>query len=74
MITDLGVMEPDTSTRELTLTACHPGVTVDQVRAATGWPLKVADSVGTTAAPTAAELAALRELEERTKEAHRAGS
>jgi len=34
--------------KELTLTSVHPGVTVDQVRAATGWELKVADTVTTT--------------------------
>jgi glutaconate CoA-transferase, subunit B len=72
VITDLCVLEPDPSTRELTLTACHPGVTAEQVRAATGWPLKAADTVVTTAAPSLAELAALRELRERTKEAQSA--
>jgi acyl CoA:acetate/3-ketoacid CoA transferase beta subunit len=74
LITDLGVLAPDPGSRELILTACHPGVTVEQVRAATGWSLKVADDVATTAAPTDVELAALRELEERTKEAHGAGA
>jgi len=74
VLTDLGVLEPDPATRELTLTACHPGVTVEQVRAATGWPLKVADDVATTPAPTADELAVLRELHARTREAHSAGS
>jgi glutaconate CoA-transferase, subunit B len=74
VLTDLGVLEPDPATSELTLTACHPGVTVEQVREATGWPLKFADDVATTPAPTAEELAVLRELQERTREAHRAGS
>jgi len=74
VITDLGVLAPDPDSRELTLTATHPGVTVEQVRAATGWPLKVAGDLVTTTDPTHEELAALRELEERTKEAHRAGS
>ena len=64
VITDLGVLRPDRDTRELVLTAVHPGVTVDQVRAATGWDLRVADAVATTPAPTTAELAALRELKE----------
>lgn len=62
VITDLGVLEPDPSTAELTLTRVHPGVTVDAVRAATGWPLAVADDLRTTEPPTAAELAALRAL------------
>jgi glutaconate CoA-transferase subunit B len=62
VITDLGVLEPDPDSRELTLTEIHPGVDVDQVREATGWPLAVAGEVRHTPPPTDAELAALREL------------
>ncbi|GAA0458451.1 CoA-transferase subunit beta [Streptomyces olivaceiscleroticus] len=62
VITDLGVLRPDPATAELVLTELHPGVTVEQVREATGWELRVADEVGTTAPPTAEELAALRAL------------
>ena len=62
VVTDLGVLEPDPATRELTLTQVHPGVEVDDVRAATGWELWVADDVGTGEAPTAEELDALRSL------------
>ncbi len=74
VITDLGIMKPDPETRELTLVAVHPGVTVEQVREATGWPLKVADEVATTEAPADNELAVLRDLQARTKEAHSARS
>ena len=63
VITDLGVLEPDAETCELTLTALHPGVDVEQVRAATGWELRVADDAATSPEPTDEELAALRELE-----------
>lgn len=62
VITDLGILRPDPVTAELVLTHVHPGVTPDQVRAATGWPLRTAASPGTTAPPTRAELAALRAL------------
>ncbi|MBT2492384.1 CoA-transferase subunit beta [Streptomyces sp. ISL-96] len=62
VITDLGILRPDPATAELVLTELHPGVTVEQVRAATGWELKTADTVGVTEPPTAAELAALRTL------------
>ena len=62
VITDLGVLEPDPETKELTLTRLHPGVEVDAVREATGWDLAVADAPSTTEEPSAAELAALREL------------
>jgi glutaconate CoA-transferase, subunit B len=61
VITDLGVLEPD-ATGELVLTQLHPGVSVDEVKAATGWELHVAETLRTTAPPTAAELTALREL------------
>lgn len=60
VITDLGVLEPVDG--ELTLTTVHPGVTVEQVREATGCELKVVDSVQVSEAPSAEELAALREL------------
>ncbi|MDQ1710279.1 MAG: glutaconate CoA-transferase, subunit [Frankiaceae bacterium] len=62
VITDLGVLEPDPETKELTLTQVHAGVEVEQVLDATGWPLRVADAVTTTEPPTAAELDALRKL------------
>jgi glutaconate CoA-transferase subunit B len=61
VITDLGVLEPDAD-GELALTQIHPGVTVDAVRDATGWPLRVAPTLRTTTPPTGEELGALREL------------
>lgn len=63
VITDIGLLEPDAETRELTLTHLHPGATVEQARAATGWPLAVADEVAATAPPTEEELRVLRRLE-----------
>ncbi len=62
VITDLGVLEPDPETRELTLTRVHAGVTVEEARAATGWELRVADDVEAGEAPTEVELTALRAL------------
>ena len=64
VVTDLGVLEPDPDTRELTLTRVHPGVSVAEVRAATGWELKVAPSVEETVPPTEEELSVLRRLVE----------
>ena len=51
VVTDLGILEPDPESRELTLTFTHPGVEVEQVREATGWELRVADHLGETAPP-----------------------
>jgi glutaconate CoA-transferase, subunit B len=70
VITDLAVLEPDRDTRELTLTGVHAGVSVDEVRAATGWALRVARDVTTLPAPTPDELATLRDLHARTKAVH----
>ena len=70
VITDMGVLTPDPVTRELTMTALHPGITLEQARANTGWDLKAAADLPVTAAPTDAELATLRDLHERTAKAH----
>jgi glutaconate CoA-transferase subunit B len=46
---------------------------VEKIRAATGWPLAVADNIDVIAPPSADELHVLRDLHERTRIAH-AGS
>jgi glutaconate CoA-transferase subunit B len=65
VITDLGVLEPDPETNELTLTQLHQGVEADEVREATGWRLAVAAGPRRTEPPTDDELGALRELTSR---------
>ncbi|MCM2973549.1 CoA-transferase subunit beta [Larsenimonas suaedae] len=72
VITDLCVMRPDPETRELIVTELHPGVTREAVIEATGWPVRFAESVGTTPAPSAEEIEVLRALKART-ERHHAG-
>jgi glutaconate CoA-transferase subunit B len=62
VITDLGVLRPHPEDRELELVAVHPGMDVDRVREATGWPLRVREPVETTAPPTEAELSTLRAM------------
>lgn len=63
VVTDLGVLTPDPGAGgELRLTQIHPGVELEQVRAATGWELGIMDNLVTTPAATAEELAALRDL------------
>ena len=63
VVTDHGILEPRDG--ELTLTHVHPGVTVDDARAATGWELRVAGDVAETTPASDDELRALRSL--RTK-------
>jgi glutaconate CoA-transferase, subunit B len=70
VITDLCVMRPDPVTRELTVTALHPEVTREQVRANTGWEVCFAEDLGVTDAPTERELSVLRDLQARTARAH----
>ena len=70
VITDLCVLEPDPVTKELVVTTLHPGVTVDEVVAACGWPVQFVDSPVVSAAPSAVELSTLRDLQERTRLAH----
>jgi glutaconate CoA-transferase subunit B len=50
---------------EAYLASVHPGVSVDDVVANTGWKLRVAGDVGQTSEPTAAELAAIREYDKK---------
>jgi glutaconate CoA-transferase subunit B len=62
VVTDLGVLEPDPKSKELTLTQLNNGASVEDVQGATGWNLAVAAEVRATQPPSGAELAALREL------------
>jgi glutaconate CoA-transferase subunit B len=62
VITDLGVLEPDPLSKELVLTQVHGEVTAEEVRAATGWDLRVADELRVSEPPSDEELAGLREL------------
>ena len=62
VITDLGVLEPDPDSCELTLTQVHDGIDPDQAREATGWPLAVADDLAVTPPPSSEELEVLRDL------------
>ena len=70
VITDFGLLRPHPASCELQLVALFPGASVEQARAAVGWPLQLADRIDHLAAPTAVELAALRALHERTRRAH----
>jgi glutaconate CoA-transferase subunit B len=61
VITDKGVLEPD-ETGELVLTAVYPGVSVDDVIANVGWPLRVHSALGTLSAPSRSDLDLLRKV------------
>jgi glutaconate CoA-transferase, subunit B len=61
VVTELGVLARGGVGEELRLISVHAGVSVDTVRAATGWPLEVADDVTVIEPPTPSELRLLRE-------------
>ncbi len=67
VITDLGILEPDPTTCELTLTHIHPGASLEHARAATSWNLAVSSSIAVTEPPTRLELSTLRALEATTR-------
>jgi glutaconate CoA-transferase subunit B len=70
LVTDLCVMTPHAETNEFEVTRLHPGVTREEVSAATGWPVRFGATVTETPAPTREELEALRDLHARTAAAH----
>ena len=60
VISELGVFTADEA-GELCLASIHEGVTVEQVRQQTGWPIKVLGGVTVTPPPTKEELRLLRD-------------
>lgn len=60
VITNLGIMEFD-ETGELLLVAVHPGASIEDVKANTGWDLKISGRLATTHEPTQEELCMIRE-------------
>ncbi len=61
VVTDLAVLDFGGANHAPRLLSLHPGVTVDQVRAATGFPLEVGARTPETAPPTAEQLVVIRE-------------
>ena len=63
VVTTLGVFGFEPESRRMRLEALHPGVSVDTVRASTGFEVLVADRLSTTEPPTEKELGILRMLD-----------
>jgi glutaconate CoA-transferase, subunit B len=70
VITDFGMLAPHPESDELQLAALFADASVEEARAAVGWPLAIADRVQTIGPPSAHELDTLRALHARTREAH----
>lgn len=62
VVSDLGVFDFATPDHAMRLASLHPGVSVEQVREATGFDLVVPDEVPRTRAPSAGELRLIREV------------
>ncbi|MEU9119840.1 CoA-transferase [Streptomyces sp. NPDC048506] len=62
VVSNLGVFDFATPDRSMRLASLHPGVTLDEVRAATGFALTVPDDVPCTREPTPDELRLIREV------------
>lgn len=71
LITDLAIWKPDPNSKEFQVVSVHEGVTREEVQATCGWQVKFAATVEETPKPTELELKTLRDLQARTKAAHR---
>jgi glutaconate CoA-transferase subunit B len=63
LITTLGVIHFDDVSKEAVLASFHPHGSIAEVRANTGWDLRVADDAKPTPEPTAGELRVIREID-----------
>jgi glutaconate CoA-transferase subunit B len=63
VITNLCTFKFDEVTGEMTVTALHEGVTIEQVQENTPWNVKVAEELVTTPPPTEKEVTTLRALD-----------
>jgi acyl CoA:acetate/3-ketoacid CoA transferase beta subunit len=62
VITQLAVYDFHPETRKMRLCTLHPGVSLDDVRANSGFPIEIPERYGESPTPTAEELRLLREV------------
>ena len=63
IVSTLGILRPHPGTKEFELDACFPFSSIDEIRGATAWDLKLSANVHVVPEPTAAELKALRQVD-----------
>jgi len=63
VITSMGILSFDPTTKEMLLSSYHPGVTVEQIQRETGWPLRLSEDIRETSPPAADEIAAVRKYD-----------
>jgi glutaconate CoA-transferase subunit B len=64
IITTLGILRPEPGTNEFVLDGWFPFSSVEEIKANTGWALRVSPQAREIAAPSATELANLRKVDE----------
>ena len=63
IVTDLCVLDFQGPDRQVRIRSLHPGVSAEQVQAATGFPLHIPAEIPVTAAPSAGQLALIQRLD-----------
>ena len=63
VITSMGIFSFDAETHEMVLDSYHPGVSVEQISNATGWPVRISSEIYETTAPSRDELSAVRKYD-----------
>ncbi|MGI6327571.1 MAG: CoA-transferase subunit beta [Dethiobacteria bacterium] len=63
VVTDKALFYFDAATREMYLDTLYPGVTLEEVKNAVAWELKIGENLKTAPPPTGAELNALRTVD-----------
>ena len=63
IITSLGILRPDPVTKEFELTSWYAFSSVEEIKANTGWDLRIAANAGVAAEPSEHELAVLRSVD-----------
>ncbi len=61
VVTDKALFDFDTPECEMRLTSLHPGVSLEEVCANVGWPVRLAEQLSQTEAPGQAELECIRQ-------------
>ena len=64
IVTTLGILRPDPDSKEFQLDGWYAFSSIEEIRANTGWELKIAPGAGPVPEPTESELAALRRVDE----------
>lgn len=63
VISSMGIFSFEPESREMILASNHPGVSVDEIKKETGWPLRIARDIYETPAPSKDELEAVRKYD-----------